>query len=66
MQNPRAEPAKQRNWRPANPLFQLHNVIIIPHAADSSEETIGAVRRIAVERSCRPLPPVNTMHVIAH
>jgi D-3-phosphoglycerate dehydrogenase / 2-oxoglutarate reductase len=49
------EPAKQRHWRPANPLFQLHNVIITPHAAYYSQESIGAVRRIAAEEAVRVL-----------
>ena len=34
------EPAKQRDWKPANPLFSLDNVIITPHAAYYSEEAI--------------------------
>jgi D-3-phosphoglycerate dehydrogenase len=61
------EPAKQRDWRPASPLFQLHNVIITPHAAYYSEESIGAVRRIAAEEAVRvlsgppALSPVNTI-----
>jgi D-3-phosphoglycerate dehydrogenase len=49
------EPAKQRDWRPANPLFQLESVIITPHAAYYSEESIGAVRRIAAEEAVRVL-----------
>ena len=61
------EPAKQRNWHPANPLLQLENVIITPHAAYYSEESIGAVRRIAAEEAVRvlsgrpALSPVNTI-----
>ena len=61
------EPGKQRDWRPANPLFQLNNVIITPHAAYYSEESIGAVRRIAAEEAIRvlsglpALSPVNTV-----
>jgi len=49
------EPAKQREWRPANPLFQLQNVIITPHAAYYSEESIRLVRRIAAEEAVRVL-----------
>jgi D-3-phosphoglycerate dehydrogenase len=49
------EPAKQRNWRPVNPLFQRTNVIITPHAAYYSEESIGSVRRIAAEEAVRVL-----------
>jgi D-3-phosphoglycerate dehydrogenase len=61
------EPAKQRDWHPANPLFQLENVILTPHAAYYSEESIGAVRRIAAEEAVRvlqglpALSPVNTI-----
>jgi D-3-phosphoglycerate dehydrogenase / 2-oxoglutarate reductase len=61
------EPAKQRHWRPNNPLFQLHNVILTPHAAYYSEESIGAVRRIAAEEAVRvlnglpALSPVNSI-----
>src|SRR5262245_1215102 len=49
------EPAKQRNWRTVNPLFQLSNVIITPHAAYYSEESIGTVRRTAAEEAVRVL-----------
>jgi D-3-phosphoglycerate dehydrogenase len=49
------EPAKQRNWRPVNPLFKLSNVIITPHAAYYSEESIGTVRRVAAEEAVRVL-----------
>jgi D-3-phosphoglycerate dehydrogenase len=61
------EPAKQRDWRADNPLFQLHNVIITPHAAYYSQESIGTVRRIAAEEAVRvlsglpALSPVNTI-----
>ena len=59
------EPAKQRDWRPDNPLFKLDNVIITPHAAYYSEESIRQVRQIAAEEVVRvlsgvqPLSPVN-------
>jgi D-3-phosphoglycerate dehydrogenase len=49
------EPAKQRNWRAVNPLFKLSNVIITPHAAYYSEESIGTVRRVAAEEAVRVL-----------
>src|SRR5262245_19079637 len=35
------EPAKVRDWRPDNPLFSLDNVVITPHAAYYSEESIA-------------------------
>ena len=59
------EPAKQRNWTPANPLFRLDNVIITPHAAYYSEEAIRTVREFAAHEVVRvltgeaPLSPVN-------
>src|SRR6516164_1220391 len=49
------EPAKQRNWSAVNPLFQLSNVIITPHAAYYSEESIATVRRVAAEEAVRVL-----------
>ena len=63
------EPAKQKSFRSQNPLFGLPNVIVTPHAAYYSEESIGTVRRIAAEEAVRvlsgqaPRYPVNT---IAH
>jgi D-3-phosphoglycerate dehydrogenase len=59
------EPAKQRDWKPVNPLFELDNVILTPHAAYYSEESIRTVREIAssevvrVLSGERPLSPVN-------
>jgi D-3-phosphoglycerate dehydrogenase len=59
------EPAKQRDWKPGNPLFELDNVIITPHAAYYSEESIRTVRQIASEEvvrvlsGLRPRSPVN-------
>jgi D-3-phosphoglycerate dehydrogenase len=59
------EPAKHRDWRPENPLFQLDNLIVTPHAAYYSEESIRTVREIASHEAVRvltgqrPLSPVN-------
>jgi D-3-phosphoglycerate dehydrogenase / 2-oxoglutarate reductase len=59
------EPAKQTNWKPSNPLFSLDNVIVTPHAAYYSEQSIQIVRRFASEEAVRvlrgkaPLSPVN-------
>jgi D-3-phosphoglycerate dehydrogenase len=59
------EPAKQRDWKPANPLFGLGNVVITPHAAYYSEEAIRTVRDFAAREVVRvltgqaPLSPVN-------
>jgi D-3-phosphoglycerate dehydrogenase / 2-oxoglutarate reductase len=59
------EPAKVRDWKPSNPLFGLPNVVITPHAAYYSEESITAVRDFAAHEVVRvltgktPLSPVN-------
>jgi D-3-phosphoglycerate dehydrogenase len=60
------EPAKRANWKPTNPLFSLDKVIIVtPHAAYYSEQSIQIVRRFASEEAVRvlkgeaPLSPVN-------
>jgi dihydroxy-acid dehydratase len=59
------EPAKRRDWQADNPLFRLDNVIITPHAAYYSEESIRTVREIAASEVVRvltgkrPLSPVN-------
>ena len=59
------EPAKRVNWKPTNPLFGLENVIITPHAAYYSEQSIQIVRRFASEEAVRvlqgkaPRSPVN-------
>jgi D-3-phosphoglycerate dehydrogenase len=61
------EPAKQADWKPTNPLFSLKNVIITPHAAYYSEQSIQIVRRFASEEVVRvlrgevPLSPVNNV-----
>src|SRR5499427_505974 len=59
------EPAKQRDWKPVNPLFGLDNVVITPHAAYYSDEAIRTVRDFAAHEVARvltgqpPLSPVN-------
>jgi D-3-phosphoglycerate dehydrogenase / 2-oxoglutarate reductase len=64
------EPAKIRDWRPENPLFTLPNVIITPHAAYYSEESMITVRRFAAEEVVRvlrgqaPLSPVNAGELV--
>ena len=63
------EPAKVRDWRPDNPLFGLDNVVITPHAAYYSEESIQTVRDFAAQEVVRvlsgrqSLSPVNTVHL---
>ncbi|WP_238007156.1 C-terminal binding protein [Dactylosporangium sp. AC04546] len=61
------EPAKQRDWRPDNPLLRLPNTVITPHAAYYSEQSLQAVRAIAAQEAVRvltghrPQSPVNTV-----
>jgi dihydroxy-acid dehydratase len=61
------EPAKVPDWQPENPLFWLDNVIVTPHAAYYSEESIRLVRTIAANEVVRvltgqgPLSPVNAV-----
>jgi D-3-phosphoglycerate dehydrogenase len=65
------EPAKLRDWQPANPLFSLDNVIITPHAAYYSEEAIHTVRDFAAHEVVRvltgqaPVSPVNADQLTA-
>jgi phosphoglycerate dehydrogenase-like enzyme len=47
------EPAKQRDWKPVNPLFGLDNVVITPHAAYYSDEAIRTVRDFAAHEVAR-------------
>jgi len=59
------EPAKHADWTPDSPLFRLDNVIITPHAAYYSEESVRTVREFAASEVVRvltgqpPLSPVN-------
>jgi D-3-phosphoglycerate dehydrogenase len=66
LDDPEEEPAKKRNWNPAeNPLFALASVIVTPHAAYYSEESIRLARETAASEVARvlggeqPLNPVN-------
>src|SRR5262245_54259806 len=59
------EPAKQRDWKPVNPLFGLANVVTTPTAPSYSAEAILTVRDFAAREVARvltgqpPLSPVN-------
>jgi D-3-phosphoglycerate dehydrogenase len=63
------EPAKQRDWKPVNPLFTLSNAIVTPHAAYYSEEAIHTVRDLAANEVVRvltgqpPVSPVNAAQI---
>jgi D-3-phosphoglycerate dehydrogenase / 2-oxoglutarate reductase len=59
------EPAKQRNWKPVNPLFTLPNAVITPHAACYSQEAVAAVRDFAAREVVRVLsgqPPISAVN----
>jgi D-3-phosphoglycerate dehydrogenase / 2-oxoglutarate reductase len=59
------EPAKRADWVPTNSLLHHSNVIVTPHAAYYSEDSIHTIRSIAAEEAVRvltgqaPRSPVN-------
>jgi D-3-phosphoglycerate dehydrogenase / 2-oxoglutarate reductase len=61
------EPAKLADWKPDNALLHHPNVIVTPHAAYYSEDSIRAIRTIAAEEAVRvlkgeaPHSPVNRL-----
>jgi D-3-phosphoglycerate dehydrogenase len=73
LDDPEEEPAKQAAWSPAgNPLFSLPNVLVTPHAAYYSEESIRTARETAASEVARvltgrpPLFPVNAPALAAN
>jgi len=70
LDDPEEEPAKLAHWSPAdNPLFGLDNVIVTPHSAYYSEQSIRKAREIAASEvrrvllGERPLNPVNNVRL---
>ncbi|SNZ19247.1 C-terminal binding protein [Cohaesibacter gelatinilyticus] len=56
LDDPEEEPAKRASWTPDdNPLFTLPNVLVTPHAAYYSEESILAARTIAATQVAKVL-----------
>lgn len=69
LDDPEEEPAKRANWSPAgNPIFSLPNVLVTPHAAYYSEESIRAARVTAATQVAKVLtgqPPDYTVNAKA-
>jgi len=56
LDDPEEEPAKRVNWTPDdNPLFTLPNVLVTPHAAYYSQESIHAARVTAATQVAKVL-----------
>ncbi|WP_170519790.1 C-terminal binding protein [Ruegeria atlantica] len=65
LDDPEEEPAKRANWTPDdNPLFTLPNVLVTPHAAYYSEESIQAARVTAATQVAKVLTGQNPDYTV--
>lgn len=58
------EPAKDPNWQPTNPILQLPNVIVTPHTAWYSEQSVDAVKRGSASEIARVLSGLEPLHPV--
>ena len=65
LDDPEEEPAKRANWSPReNPLFSLANVIVTPHAAYYSEQSIRLARETAASEVRRVLTGERPLYAV--
>jgi D-3-phosphoglycerate dehydrogenase len=58
------EPAKKRNWQPTNPLLGLANVLVSPHSAYYSEESLVEARETAASEVASVLSGLRPRYVV--
>ncbi|KUK14669.1 MAG: C-terminal binding protein [Synergistetes bacterium] len=58
------EPAKQKNWKPTNPIFKFGNIVITPHSAYYSEESLIEARTTAATEVARALSGVLPQNIV--
>ncbi|MGE5543145.1 MAG: C-terminal binding protein [Bacillota bacterium] len=58
------EPAKKRAWKPENPLLSLPNVLVSPHSAYYSEESIEEARTTAASEVGRVVSGERPLYLV--